>query len=424
MLVCVSPAVLPETLRRLAPLAPRGAIVLPHELPDPYPGGTRALCQAWAQAHGCQLLGPRSFGVQRLHGGLNLSQHPSLALSGRVALVAQSRSIAAAVMDWAEDVHAGFSTVVSLGDEAVVGLSQVLDYLASDPRSDSIVLYLEETGPAREFMSALRAAASVKPVIVLKAGRRGRRRRRGGVRGGPAARRRGARALLRAIVLGREGAGPRAPPARPARVALLSNGNGPPQLAMDLIGPDAATLPAELSPATRRALQDMLEPRRRRRQPRHQPTRRSRRNASTSLLDLLIDDAGVDGVLVLLAPDALADMPAVARQLAQSATQGAQAGDQLLHGRRRHAAAARVLDDAGTPAFRTPRVGGRRLRRAGHAPLQPAVKLLQTQPPEPRRPAARPRRRARRHRTRARRGPARARPVRDAIRARCFRVPP
>ncbi|KOF54155.1 hypothetical protein AD428_08945 [Achromobacter sp. DMS1] len=91
-----------------------------------------------------------------------------LARSGRVALLAQSRSIMAAVMDWAEDVHIGFSTAVSLGDEAVVGLAQVLDYLASDPRTDSIVLYLEDVGPAREFMSALRAAASVKPVIVLK----------------------------------------------------------------------------------------------------------------------------------------------------------------------------------------------------------------------------------------------------------------
>ena len=76
-------------------------------------------------------------------------------------------------MDWAEDVHIGFSVAVSLGDEAVVGLSKVLDYLASDPRTDSIVLYLEDVGPAREFMSVLRAAASVKPVIVLKAGQHG-----------------------------------------------------------------------------------------------------------------------------------------------------------------------------------------------------------------------------------------------------------
>src|SRR5690606_37283950 len=121
-----SPAVLPETLRRLEPLRPRAAIVLPHELPDPYPGGTLALCRAWAEKNGCALLGPRAFGAQRPHAGLNLSQHPTLARAGRVALVAQSRSITAAVMDWAEDVHIGFSTAVSLGDEAAVGMAQVL----------------------------------------------------------------------------------------------------------------------------------------------------------------------------------------------------------------------------------------------------------------------------------------------------------
>src|SRR5690606_38754776 len=83
-IVCVSPAVLPETLRRLAPLRPHAAIVLPHELPDPYPGGTLALCRTWAQETGCALLGPRAFGAQRPHAGLNLSQHPALARPGRV----------------------------------------------------------------------------------------------------------------------------------------------------------------------------------------------------------------------------------------------------------------------------------------------------------------------------------------------------
>ena len=78
-LVCVSPAVLPETLRRLAALSPRSVILLPHELPDPYPRGTLALCRAWAEENRCELLGPRSFGAQRPHAGLNLSQHPVLA---------------------------------------------------------------------------------------------------------------------------------------------------------------------------------------------------------------------------------------------------------------------------------------------------------------------------------------------------------
>jgi len=351
-LVCVSPAVLPETLRRLAPLRPRAAIVLPHELPDPYPGGTLALCRAWAQDTGCALLGPRAFGVQRPHAGLNLSQHPGLARAGRVALVAQSRSITAAVMDWAEDVHIGFSTAVSLGDEAVVGLAQVLDFLASDPRTDSIVLYLEDAGVAREFMSALRSAASIKPVIVLKAGRDGppgsdaaldaALRRAGAVRV------RYFVQLFSAVkVLGYT----RRPRGR--RVAILSNGSGPPQLALDLIGPDAAVLKADLAPATRRTLADLLEPDAATANPviTYVPLTPERIQA---VLDCLLDDNGVDGVLVLLAPDALADLPAVARQLAQIAPKARKPVVSCFMGDAGMRPLRRMLDDAGTSAFRTP----------------------------------------------------------------------
>ncbi|OZI77492.1 GNAT family N-acetyltransferase [Bordetella genomosp. 12] len=379
-LVCVSPAVLPETLRRLTPLAPRGLILLPHELPDPYPRGTLALCEAWAREHDCPLLGPRSFGAQRPHAGLNLSQHPTLARAGRVALVAQSRSIMASVMDWAEDVHIGFSLAVSLGDEAVVGPTQVLDYLASDPRTDSIVLYLENIGPAREFMSALRAAASVKPVIVLKAGRS----EPGGadavfdaaLRRAGAVRVRYFVQLFSAVkVLGYA----RRPRGR--RVALLSNGSGPPQLALDLIGPEAAVLKAELSPATQRTLAGLLEPDAPAGNPviTYPPLTPERLQ---QLLDCLIDDAGVDGVLVLLAPDALADMPAVARQLAQFSPKARKPVVSCFMGDAGMRPLRRMLDDAGTPAFRTPESAADAFGvLATHYYNQQL--LLQTQPPEP-----------------------------------------
>ncbi|WP_171963022.1 bifunctional acetate--CoA ligase family protein/GNAT family N-acetyltransferase [Bordetella trematum] len=379
-LVCVSPAVLPETLRRLAALAPRALILLPHALPDPYPRGTMALVQAWSQEHHCQVLGPRSFGAQRPHAGLNLSQHPTLARAGRVALVAQSRSIMAAVMDWADDVHIGFSLAVSLGDEADVGLSEVLDYLASDPRTDSIVLYLDHIGAAREFMSALRAAASVKPVIVLKAGRNepgaadavldAALRRAGAVRV------RYFVQLFSAVkVLGYA----RRPRGR--RVALLSNGSGPPELAMDLIGPEAAVLRAELSPATQRELAAALEPDARSDNPviTYTPLTPERLQ---QVLDSLIGDNGVDGVLVLLAPDALADMPAVARQLAQIAPKARKPVVSCFMGDAGMRPLRRMLDDAGTPAFRTPESAADAFGvLATHHYNQQL--LLQTQPPEP-----------------------------------------
>jgi acetyltransferase len=349
--VCVAPGVLPETLRRLARYRPRALILLPHELPDPYPRGTLALCRAWAEEWNCRVLGPRSFGLQRPNIDLNLSQHPTLARRGRVALVAQSRSIMAAVMDWAEDVLIGFSCAVSLGDEAVVNVAQVLDFLASDARTDSIVLYLEDAGSAREFMSALRAAASVKPVIVLKPGHEdadadavfdAALRRAGAVRV------RYFVQLFSAVkVLGYA----RRPRGR--RVALLSNGSGPPHLALDLIGPDAPLQKAELQPATVRALADLLEPDAISANPVITTTPLTPERVQ-ALLGLLLEDPGVDGVLVLLAPDALSDMASVARQLALIAPAARKPVVSCFMGDAGMRPLRRMLDDAGTPAFRTP----------------------------------------------------------------------
>jgi len=380
-LLCVPPAVLPETLRRLSACPPRALIVLPHEEIDPYPGGTVALCRTWAQEHGCQLLGPRAFGVQRPHAGFNFSQHPTLARRGRVALVTQSRSITAAVMDWAEDVHIGFSTAISLGDEAIVGLGPVLDFLATDPRTDSIALYLEDVGPARKFISALRAAASVKPVVVLKAGR-GQDdsavfdavlRRAGAVRV------RFFVQLFSAVkVLGYR----RRPRGR--RVALLSNGSGPPQLALDLLGPDAAVQRAELLPATCRALQDVLEPGAAIDNPVITTAPLTPERVQQAL-DILIDDSGVDGVLVLLAPDALADMRSVAERLAQIAPNAPKPIVSCFMGDAGMRPLRRMLDDAGTSAFRTPESAANAFGvLATHFYNQQL--LLQTQPPLPETP--------------------------------------
>jgi len=283
-------------------------------------------------------------------------------------------------MDWAEDVHIGFSTAVSLGDEAVVGLPKLLDYLASDPRTDSIVLYLEDVGPAREFMSTLRAAASIKPVIVLKAGRSdadssdaifdAALRRAGAVRV------RYFVQLFSAVkVLGYT----RRPKGR--RVALISNGSGPPQLAMDLIGPDAAVLRADLAPATQRALAGMLEPDAATANPviTYLPMTPERIRA---MLEAVLDDAGVDGVLVLLAPDALADMPAVARELAQIAPSAKKPVVTCFMGDAGMRPLRRMLDDAGTSAFRTPESAADAFGvLASHHYNQQL--LLQTQPPEP-----------------------------------------
>ena len=93
------------------------------------------------------------------------------ALPARLALVAQSGAVSAAMLDFAAPLRIGFSTVISLGGGIDVGFGELLDALVIDPATDGILLYVENLGDARAFISALRAAARTKPVVVLKAGR-------------------------------------------------------------------------------------------------------------------------------------------------------------------------------------------------------------------------------------------------------------
>jgi len=145
----------------------RAALVLSSNLPA-------ALCNELhqtARRHGVSLLGPNSLGLQRPAQLLNASALGPLAVSGPLALVSQSGALTAAILDWAREHGVGFSTVVSLGPNTAVELPQVLDYLATDAQTQSILVYMEGIRNARRFVSALRAAAHAKPVVVMKSGR-------------------------------------------------------------------------------------------------------------------------------------------------------------------------------------------------------------------------------------------------------------
>ncbi|NDY91733.1 bifunctional acetate--CoA ligase family protein/GNAT family N-acetyltransferase [Ideonella livida] len=136
------------------------------------PAARCAALHAVAKRHGVYLLGPNSLGFQRPALKLNASVAGALASPGPLALVSQSGALTSSILDWARQNGVGFSTVVSLGANTAVDLAQVLDFLANDGSTHSILVYMEGITHARRFMSALRAAAAVKPVVVMKAGRK------------------------------------------------------------------------------------------------------------------------------------------------------------------------------------------------------------------------------------------------------------
>ena len=94
-----------------------------------------------------------------------------MAQSGDLALFSQSGAIVAGLVEWAAKRSVGFSAVVSIGDKLDVDIGDLLDYFAVDRSTRAILLYVESIKDARKFMSAARAAARVKPVVVIKSGR-------------------------------------------------------------------------------------------------------------------------------------------------------------------------------------------------------------------------------------------------------------
>ena len=167
--ICTPPATVAALIDELGRLGTRAAIVMTAGLS---PTQKQAALEV-ARPHVLRLLGPNCIGLLTPRLGLNASFAHTDALAGDMAFISQSGALVTAVLDWAKARRIGFSTLVSLGEHADVDFGDLLDHLASDSHTRSILLYAESIEAPRKFMSAARAAARNKPVIVVKAGRAG-----------------------------------------------------------------------------------------------------------------------------------------------------------------------------------------------------------------------------------------------------------
>ncbi len=183
--ICTPPATVPGLIEALGRKGCRAAIVLTAGLKGQVVGGgvaeggeggkgditlEQAMLDA-ARPHLLRVLGPNCIGALVPGAGLNASFAPGNALPGKLAFITQSGALATAMLDWANERGIGFSHFVSLGDSADVDFGDMLDYLGSDANTRAILMYVESIKSARKFMSAARAAARNKPVILVKAGR-------------------------------------------------------------------------------------------------------------------------------------------------------------------------------------------------------------------------------------------------------------
>jgi len=172
--VVVTPArTVPDIIADAGAAGVKAAVILSSGFAESGEAG-RALqdeLAAAAKRAGVRLLGPNCLGVMRTDCGLNATFARTPALAGHLALVSQSGAICGAILDWAHGAQIGFTSVVSLGGAMDVDFGEILDFLVADAGTEAILLYVEGIRDARRFISALRAAARVKPVVALKVGR-------------------------------------------------------------------------------------------------------------------------------------------------------------------------------------------------------------------------------------------------------------
>jgi acetyltransferase len=126
---------------------------------------------AIAHRYSIRLIGPNCLGISRPSANVNATFGDGTIKDGNLALLSQSGAVCTAILDWAKAQDIGFSTVVSMGGAADIDFGEVLDYLATDTKTTGILMYVEGIRDARRFLSGLKAAARLKPVILIKSGR-------------------------------------------------------------------------------------------------------------------------------------------------------------------------------------------------------------------------------------------------------------
>jgi acetyltransferase len=316
-----------------------------------------------AGKYGIRFIGPNCLGIQRPGIGLNATFSQGATLAGDLALVSQSGALCTAMLDWAENNGIGFSSVISTGASADIDFGEILDYLAYDNETKGILLYIEGIRDARRFMSALRATARFKPIVMVKVGRheagsKAVQSHTGALVGSDAVfdalvRRAGVvrvNTILQLFASARALSSHIQPSGN--RLAIVTNGGGPGVMATDR-AVDLGVRLAELAPATIERLDQVL------------PANWSHGNPLDIIGDAAadryraavracLDDDGVDGVLVMLTPQAMTRPTEAARAVIDAARDSRKPVLTCWMGEAQVEEGRRLFKEAGIPYFTTP----------------------------------------------------------------------
>ncbi len=325
MVVIATPApTVPDIMRQCGEKGVSSVIIITAGFGELGAAGSRLQQEILDIAHrySIRIIGPNCLGVIRPGAQLNATFGDGTVKDGNLALLSQSGAICTAILDWAKSQDIGFSTVVSMGGAADIDFGEVLDYLATDSKTTGILMYVEGIRDARRFLSGLKAAARLKPVILIKSGRhdagcKAAMSHTGAMVGGDnvfdaAIERAGvvrvysinelfsaARVLANNYVVKND------------RLAIITNAGGPGVMSTDRVE-DVGIHMAELSPSSIAALNEVL------------PAHWSHANPVDILgdatseryqkaLEICLNDDNIDGVLVILTPQAMTNPTQVAQ---------------------------------------------------------------------------------------------------------------
>jgi acetyltransferase len=369
--VIVTPAAtVPEIITECVDEDVRGAIVISAGFKEHGEQGKELERQILERMHGSQLrlIGPNCLGVMNPLNGLNATFASNIARAGNVAFISQSGALCTAILDWCQKEMVGFSAFVSVGSMLDVGWGDLIDYLGNDPRTHSIVMYMESVGDARSFLSAAREVSLNKPIIVIKAGRteaaaHAAASHTGALTGSDevleaAFRRCGvlrvntiADLFYMAEVLAKQ------PRPKGPRLAIVTNAGGPGVLAADSVIANGGQL-TQLTPASMEQLDVLLPPHWSHSNP-IDILGDALPEKYAKVVDIAVHDPNVDGLLAIICPQGMAEPTQTAEQLKAYAKTTGKPVIASWMGGPEVAAGTDILNRAGIPTFPFPDTAAR-----------------------------------------------------------------
>jgi acetyltransferase len=369
--VIVTPAeTVPGVMRECGEHGVKGAIVISAGFKEAGARGVELEQQVLAEARRANIcvVGPNCLGVMSPLTGFNATFAHAIARPGSVGFVSQSGALCTAILDWSLREQVGFSAFVSVGSMVDVGWGDWIDYLGDDPKTRSIVIYMESIGDARSFLSAAREVALNKPIIVIKAGRTAQAAKAAASHTGSmtgsdevldaALRRVGVLRVnnISDVFYMTEVLASQPRPKGP-RLTILTNAGGPGVLATDALLGAGGEL-AEIAPATMEELNKVL------------PPHWSHNNPIDIIgdagperyrkaVEIAANDPNSDGLLVIMTPQGMTDPTAIAEILKPYAKLDGKPLIASWMGGNEAMGGESVLNAAGIPTFSYPDTAAR-----------------------------------------------------------------